>query len=1068
MTAPVMLPHRPSPEYRQLTVMYCDLVGSTMLAKQIDAEELAEVIVSYRETVHRCVTRFQGMVARYVGDGVLAYFGYPYAQEDAAERAIRASLATIEAVRRSTTADGQPLHAHIGIATGSVVIGNLLSGHGVHESVAHYGAAAEEISAVGEAPNLAAHLQALAGPDAVVVAAMTRRLAGRLFHYRFLGHATVKGLDEPVPAWEVAGERTLLSRFHALHTVGRAPMVGRSHEVHRLQEIWETARGGLGQAVLLSGEAGLGKSRLAEAAIHTTLESAAMQLWYYCAPYSQSSALAPLVRQLTLAARIDAGDSDLLKVEKIRSILPLPEDDDSDAVPLLADLLSAQHADQNPDVTTMSAQWRRRRLFETVLSLLTALAAHRPVVVVVEDLHWIDPSSQELIERVIDHIQDLPVMLILTARPTIQVPWKEKTNFHSIPLQPLERSEGFDLLQNLLGGRVVSSTVMSQIAERADGIPLYIEGLTREVIESADIDVAGASQLPGATGLDVFSVPFSLQDSLMSRLDRIGGTGKRVAQIASIFGRDFSYAMLAGITNMSHDDLRAAIDHLLSSGLIASQSARPSPGYTFRHVLIRDTAYTSLLKRERARLHGQAGRMLRNEFPELAEQQPELIAYHFERAGDVETAADFWLKAGRRSAKRSSFREAIDQLQHVLALLGDQSPTPGITQREMSAYIALGGAQAGYRGFSASESGSAYRKALEIARNLDTTNEFFLALSGAGSYHITRAEFDTCHALADECLSRASQHGSAPPVVIGRRLLGGTLFLTGELDAAVQQLEGAVALYDEHASSFVETEMMYVQDYKSTALCYLALAYTVMGYLDRGLRSALASLSHSRSLGDLHTTNFSLTYLAAVHHFRRDSPQTMERARESMEMALEQEFGTWVGVSRMIYGESLVREGLCDQGLSAIMAGAREHGTMEARTYQPFGISLLVKALLRVAHWDEAANALERAEAIIADSGEHWYLAELLRLKSSIVLQRGDRVAAEDCLRHAIELARKQHARFWELRASVALGRLLVDEGDDAQVREIVKPVCEWFTEGLETEHLRTARTLLAGPGDQK
>lgn len=1067
MMTPAKLPRRLSPEHRQLTVMYCDLVGSTMLTKQIDTEELAEIIVSYRETVHRCVTRFQGLVARYVGDGVLAYFGYPYAQEDAAERAIRASLAAIEAVRRSTTADGRVLHAHIGIATGSVVVGNLLSGHGVHENVGDYGAAAAELSAVGEAPNMAAHLQALAGPDTVVVAAATRRLAGRLFHYRFLGHVPVKGLDEPVPVWEVAGERTLLSRFHALHTVGRAPMAGRTRELKRLQELWETARGGLGQAVMLSGEPGIGKSRLTEAAVHKTLESAAMQLWYYCAPHSQSSALAPLVRQLTLAARIDAGDADHLKVEKIRSILPLPEDDDSDAALLLADLLSAGPAVEHPDVKTMSAQRRRRRLFETVLSLLTALTRHRPVVVVVEDLQWIDPSSQELIEQLIDHIQDLPVMMILTARPTIQVPWQGRTNFHRIPLQPLERSEGFDLLQNLLGGRVVSGTVMEQITERADGIPLYIEGLTRDVMESADAGAAGASQPPEPSGLEGLSVPFSLQDSLMSRLDRIGGKGKQVAQIASIFGRDFSYAMLAGITKMSHDDLRAAVDHLLSSGLIASQSARPAPSYTFRHVLIRDTAYSSLLKRERARLHGQAARMLRDEFPEVAQQQPELIAHHFERAGDIETAADFWLEAGRRSAKRSSFREAIDQLQHILALLGDQPRTPGITQREMSAYIALGGAQAGYRGFSASESGNAYRKALEVARDLNDTNEYFLALSGAGSYHITRAEFDTCHALADECLSRATQHGSALPVVIGRRLLGGTLFLTGELDAAVHHLEEAVALYDEHDLSLAQTEMMYVQDYKSTALCYLALAYTVTGYLDRGLRSALASLKHSRFLGDLHTTNFSLTYLAAVHHFRRDSPQTMERARESMQMALEQEFGTWVGVSRMIYGESLVREGLCDQGLSAIMAGAQEHGNMEARTYQPFGISLLVKALLRVARWDEAASALERAEAIIADSGEHWYLAELWRLKSSIALQRGDRVAAEDCLRRAIELARKQHARFWELRASIALGRLLVDDGDDALVRDIVKPVCEWFTEGLETEHLRTARTLLAGSGDK-
>lgn len=1056
-----MSKHLSSPERRQLTVMYCDLVGSTALSKRIDAEELADLIVAYRHAVARCVTGCDGMVTRYVGDGVLAYFGYPFAHEDAAERAIRASLAAIAAVRQLPTADGQPLRAHIGIATGSVVIGSLPGDDSIREDVAHYGSAAEEISAVGEAPNLAAHLQALAGPDMVVVAPATRRLAGRLFRYRFLGNAPVKGFDEKVPAWEVTGERTPISRFHALHTVGHAPLVGRFRELTLLHDLWETARNGCGQAVQLSGEPGLGKSRLAETAVHKTLEAGAIQLWYYCAPHSQSSALAPLVRQLTLAAGIHAADTDRVKLQKLGSILPDPEKRDTDTVPLLADLLAVDYAQEYPALQRMSAQRRRSRLFETVLSLLAVLAEQKPMVVVVEDLHWVDPSSVELIERVIERIQTLPVMLILTTRPAVRLPWERRENYREITLLPLERASSVALVRDLLGARTVSRSVLDQIVDRADGVPLYIEGLTCDVIESAEAGTAAGPGRPGTAGVDAFSVPASLQDSLMSRLDRIGAAGKRVAQVASVLGREFGYTMLAGTADVSREDLDTAIERLVSSGLVTRLSGQPAPVYTFRHMLIRDTAYSNLLRKERVRLHDRAGRLLCDKFPEIAEQQPELVAHHFERAGSVETAVDFWLMAGRRSAKRSSFKEAIEQLQHVLSLLADQPRTPGTTQREMYAYIALGGAQAGFLGFSAPESGEAYGTALELARELDSENEYFLALSGAGSYHITRAEFDACHSLAGECLSRASRQSSALPFVIGRRLLGGTLFLTGELESAVQQLEMTVALYDEHASSFRETGMLYAQDHKSTALCYLALAYTVMGYLDRGLRSAQASLKHSRSLGDLHATNFSLTYLAAVHHFRRDSPQTMERARESMEMALEQEFGTWVGVSRMIYGESLVRAGRFEEGLQAIMAGAEEHGTMEAVTYQPFGISLLVKALLHVQRWDDAADALDRAEAIITQSGESWYLPEVWRLKSCVMQQRGDREAAEDLLRHAVEMAHSQNARFWELRAASALGRMLLDDGDEEQAVEVVKPVHEWFKEGLDTEHLQAARALL-------
>jgi class 3 adenylate cyclase/tetratricopeptide (TPR) repeat protein len=1040
-------------ERRSLTVMFCDLAGSTALSRQLDAEELAEVLATYQDAVTQCVLKYDGTIARYIGDGILAYFGYPSAHENAAEHAIRASMAAIAAVNEITLASGEPLCAHIGIASGEVVIGNLGP-----SATRDLGATAlpVEISAIGETPNLAAALEKLAGPNTVLISSHTRRLAGKLFRYRDFGQHELKGFDQPVRVWQVISERLVSSRFRALRVVSHTPLVGREGELDRLNKLWETARNGRGQAVLVSGEAGVGKSRLVETLVRRSIGRDSLHHWFHCAPYSESSALAPLVNYVEQLMGAAGKESHLVRLRKLESVLSFAEQEIEDIVPLFADLLSIDYGASDP-VLKMSPQRRRQRLFEVILSAAQLLAQKKPLTVVIEDLHWIDPSSQELIEILLRSMPALPVMVILTARPEYTSPWDDLPNFKQIDLAPLQRGECLQMISTLTGPRPAPQSVIDQIIDRADGIPLFVEDLTQHVIQSLETRRPNEDNGSPSNNHLAVTVPTTLQGTLMSRLDRLGETALRVAQVASVLGRDFSYEMLSEMAGIPYKALIAALEKLGESQLLVKQRNQSVTAYSFKHALIRDAAYSSLLKKQRRKLHAHAAQLLHTQ---VREQQPELIAYHYEIANEIELAVDYWLAAGRRSAKRSSFVEAIDQLNHALALIEDAPKSESMLEKEIALYIILGGAQTGYRGFSATEAGEAYNRALKLAHKANNSQGIFSALSGAGSYYITRAEFARCRELANQCLERAENQAAIPPFVIGKRLLGGVQFMTGEIDAAIQELEYAVSLYDEHTASFQDSDLLYVQDHKSTALCYLALAYTVSGQLDKGLNAARESLAHSRRRGDLHTTNFSLTYLAAVHHFRRDTPATLDTAAQSLELALEQGFATWVGVSRMIMGEHLVFNGEHEQGLQQIVQGMEKHGTTQAIAYQPFGISLLAKALMRVGRFDDARDAVQKALSVIEQYNERWYLPELWRLLGMIASARNDD-DAEGWLHKAIELAREQGALFWELRAVTELALLMKKQGKPEVARELIAPVYKQFTEGLSTWHLREAQQLL-------
>jgi class 3 adenylate cyclase/tetratricopeptide (TPR) repeat protein len=1027
-------------ERRQLTVMLCDMVASTALSLRLDPEELAEIIQTYRKRCADIITGGGGIVARYVGDGILAYFGYPRAHENDAERAIRSALAIARI--EWAPAIGDDMRVHIGIATGLVVVGSLPQG-------------GEELSAIGSALNLAARLEGLAGPGMVVVSEETQRLARGLFEYRDLGPQALKGFDKPVAAWHVIGERAERSRFHALRAPTLTPLVDRRSEVAELRRLWDTARGGRGQALLISSEPGVGKSRLAEVLAKTVVGPADLRLWYHCSPNLQSTPLAPLVRQLARLAGFAPGDDDASKLDKLATLVPTAATDMSDAVPLLADLLSVPYQSRYAALG-MSPQRQKHRLFALLVRLLETSAMRGPLLIVVEDLHWIDPSSDELIGIVIERLSTLPILAVLTARPEFQPHWEEKPYLHHMLLNPLERPDTLAMIGLLCGDRKIPRATIDQIADRTDGLPLFIEDLTKDVLEGSERQgEGGAVRDPAA-----IAVPATLSDSLMSRLDRLG-PAKTVAEIGAVIGREFPYEVLARVADIPEEELRDDLYLLVEAGLLVPRRSTAVLSYAFKHALVRDAAYASLLKKRQTALHGRVARVLVEHFPETAERQPEAVAQHFRSANDVHNAVDYLVRAAKLSARRSGFVEAIGQLERALELLSTEARSKDRLRLELSVQRTLGGIYAEQRGFSSAECGRAYTLALELCRELGDAPEIFSVLSGLGSFEITRAGFAMCRTLAEECLERAAAQAAKPPFVMGHLLLGGTLFLTGELPAARKHLEEAVLIYEQDQAVHRGKQVLYVQDQKSTGLCYLGLALTIMGHLDEGLRAAEASLAHSRALGGLHTVNFSLCYLAAVHHIRGDAASALANATESLDSAREQGFATWIGISQMIRGASLVAAGRREEGLGELRAGINAHVAMQAATYQPFAMALLGGGLVAAGRSDEALDVLNEAVAISESTNERFYAAELLRLKGDVLVALDRRAEAEASLRAAIDLSRRQEARLFELRNAISLCRLLEPPRRRPVIEQTLAPVCAWFADRVSPE-LGDARALLA------
>jgi class 3 adenylate cyclase len=664
---------RDTAERRQVTVMFSDLVGSTALAARMDPEDLRELISGYQQCVAETVQRFGGFVAKYMGDGVLVYFGYPHAHEDDTERAVRAGLELVQAVGRLKSS--APLQTRVGIATGLVVVGDLI-GTG----------AAQEQAVVGETPNLAARLQAIAEPNMVVIAESTRKLLGNLFDLHDLGAQDLKGINGRVSAWAALRPAAVESRFEALHAGGLTELVGREEELEILLRRWSKVKSGEGQVVLLSGEAGIGKSRLTAALRERLVGKQHTQLRYFSSPQHKDSPLYPIIGQMQHAARLTHEDSPQAKLDKLDAMLAQTSTPTED-VALFSEMLSLVNDGRYP-VLALLPQERREKTLKALISQIELLERDCPLLMIFEDVHWTDPTSLEVLGRVVDRIATLRVLLIVTFRPEFEAPWIGRPYVSSITINRLAKREIVDMIGNLIGNKFLPENIRRDIIERSDGIPLFVEEITKAVIEAESEGAAlgAVSVIPSAP----LRVPATLHASLMARLDRLG-SAKEMAQIGAAIGREFSHALLAAVVNQPEEELGLSLDRLIAAGLLLRQGTAPHATYAFKHVLVRDAAYSTLLRSRRQELHSQIVSVLQREFAELVVSQPELLAHHCSEGGMIFDAIEYCLLAAQRATAASNNKEKIAHIARGLNLL-EQIPTSDERAADLRIRFTLSGA----------------------------------------------------------------------------------------------------------------------------------------------------------------------------------------------------------------------------------------------------------------------------------------------------------------------------------------------------------------------------------------
>jgi class 3 adenylate cyclase/predicted ATPase len=1027
--------------------MICDLFGSAALAARLDPEDLREVIAAFHRAVEGIVTRFDGFVSRYMGDGVLVYFGYPQAHEDDPERAVRAGLGLVDAVGRLDVKSVK-LQSRVGIATGLVVVGDLI-GEG----------SAREQSAVGEPPHLAARLQTMAQPDTVVIAAGTRRLVGDFFEYRELGTVEMNGISAPIPAWHVLRPSVVASRFEALRGSTLIPLVGRDEEIDLLLRRWSRAKASNGQVVLIAGEPGIGKSRIIVALEERLSIEPPLRLRYFCSPYHQDSALYPFVDQLGRAAGLERDDLPAAKLEKLEFLLAQTGPPDED-VAFLADLMSLPSSARHP-LSNLSPQRKREKTLEALIRQLEGLARKQPVLMVFEDLHWIDPTSREVLDLTVESIAALPVLLVMTYRPDFQPAWVGGSQVTVIALNRLGRSDAAMLVHQLAGNLgALPPDVVDEIVERTDGVPLFVEELTKAVVEAgADRGYESISVVPPSS----LAVPATLHASLLGRLDRLGSAVKNVAQIGAAIGRNFSYELLAAAVPLAEPELQEALRHLVEAGLVFQRGVPPAAEYLFKHALIQDTAYTTLPRGPRQALHRRIAEALEQRFADFVETRPEIVAHHYGEAAMSDKAITYWHRAGKLSVAKSAVREAIAQLRRGLGLLDGLPETRERKQLELDIHVTLTAALMAGKGYADPEVVAVLERANRLVTETGTvgTPIHFSVLYGLWVSNTAGGSIAAGLEHATNFLSSAQSQPSSGPLLVGHRILAHSLLGSGDYPAALAHFETATSLYrpDEHRDS----AFRYGQDIGVSAFVMLSWALWHRGYPAQSARAADRALAYSRELGHAHTLSHAFWFAGVAAVFARDVAAACAYGNDCVGVASEHGFAYWAAFGRILQGWAAAQRGEVTTGIALIRDGWAAAEATGTRIYTPFHLALLAEALALAGKTEEGLAALDDASATAAGSGAKCWNAEIHRLSGELTghLPYPDPAKTEDLFRTALAIAREQGTRGYELRAAVSLARLWREQGRRGEARELLAPLYGWFTEGFDTADLKDAKALL-------
>jgi class 3 adenylate cyclase/tetratricopeptide (TPR) repeat protein len=1026
-------------ERRQLTVMFTDLVGSTALSTKLDPEDLRSVIGAYQKCVAETVTRFDGFVARYMGDGVLVYFGYPQAHEDDAERAVRGGLALIEAVGKLGSVE--PLQVRIGVGTGLVVVGDLL-GSGE----------AQERGVVGETPNLAARLQAGATPGTIAIDLTTRRLLGGLFEYRDLGGIEAKGFVHRVQAYEVARPSMVESRFEALRTTS-TPLIGRDEEIDLLLRRWEQAKRGDGQVVLFSGEPGIGKSRIAETILERLSNEPHTRLRCFCSPHHEDTTLYPSLAQLERAADFRRDDTDEQRLNKLEEVLVRGTNDLSEAVPLLAELLSIPTGNRYPPLS-LPPQKRKQKTLHAHLTQVEGLASRQPVLMVYEDIHWSDPTTRELLDLLIDRVPTLRVLVIITFRPEFMAPWVGRPHVSLLSLNRLSPRRGAKMIMQVTGGKALPKEITDQIVDRTDGVPLFIEELTKVVVESgAFTETNGRYAVTGQVAS--LAIPTTLQASLLARLDRLA-PAREVAQIASALGRQFSHELISAVAQMPQHRIDDALAQLVSAELIFRRGTAPDAEYTFKHALVQDAAYGTLLRGRRQQLHACIAATLEDKFPEIAVAQPALLAQHCAEAGLTEKAVAYWLKAGQQAMARSAVTEAVARLQKGLDVLATLPDGPWHRQQELDLQIALRPALASTKGFSAHDVGQIIVRARTLAEQIDRPEYLEPLLYGQLAYHQTRAEYKLALSLAQQLERIGKMRNDVRAQLWGRLATGMIQFSHGEFVAARALLEQCHRLSDPAYRGAVGGR---AAPY-AVMLAELAATLAHLGYIDQARSRLNEALLEARRLGHAQTLAVVLVDANKIAALA-SSPEMQRHAEDLLCLAAEHGFPLYFGHATAFRGASLTAVGQAQEGLRLISQGLAAVRATEAVSGTPNVLMRLAEAYAKLRRQAEGLSCLGEAAQIIETTDERVSESALHRLRGDLLKAIGDQDAAQESYHKALEVAARQSAKLFELRAVTSLARLWRSQGKQAEARDLLTPIYCWFTEGFDTPVLQEAKALL-------
>jgi class 3 adenylate cyclase/predicted ATPase len=1023
-------------ERRQVTVMFSDLVGSTALSARIDPEDLREVISAYQRCVAETVRRFGGFVARYLGDGVLIYFGYPQAHEDDAERAVRAGLALIDAV--ATLPAAEPLQVRIGAATGMVVVGDLV-GSGK----------AQEHDIVGETPNLAARLQAIADPNMVVIAEATRRLLGNLFELRDLGPKELKGIPGPVRTFAAVWERSVESRFEAMHPGSLTALVGRGGELELLLRCWTRAKGGEGQVVLLSGEAGIGKSRLTVALLEDLAGEPQTRLRYLCSPQHTDSALHPFIAQIERAAGIKSSDAVTQRLDKLEDALAT-NTKTAITAPLIAALLSIPTTGRYLPLKLTPTQ-QRRQTFAALLDQLESLARKMPVLWIFEDAHWADASSMELIDLAVDRIRHLQVLAIITYRSEFHPPWDGLSNVTTLALGRLACSDVEDMIAQVTCGRPLSPEVVEQIVAKTDGNPLFVEELTKAVLE--DLVQSGEGYRINRPPPPL-AIPTTLRDSLMARLDYLAPV-KEIAQLGAAIGREFSYSLLRVLARCDDATLRNILVQLEQAELVFRRGEIPDAIYSFKHALIQDAAYESLLRGRRQTLHRNIAETLRDQFPKAAETQPELIAHHFSHAGLIEVAAEWWGKAGEFATRRSAYSEAIDHYRKSLKLYAELPDSPHLRLRRLQLQTACAYALFHGRGTALPETATVFAEARALAASVEEIAARFPAYFGMWAGSFSRADLAPMEEVTKAFLSDVQSLPTSGEVGVAHCMFGVTQWFRGDYPTARMHLERAVKVYDRNRDSVLADVFGY--DPGVIAMARLAAVLWPMGEVRQAESIIQQALTLAHQIGHVPSIMVSHHVACILASMRRDSAGARFHSLTILDLAREHSVPLRIADSTFFFGWSRWHAGN-PNGEAGMREGVAMLSKLQYRLLEPLTQTLLAELEAQCGRTEIGLKLLDEQLAETHRSGERWFDSEMHRMRAKLLLLRGPSEIAEveKALTSAIEVAQAQQTRAFELLATSSLARLYQATNRDRAARELLLTLSSQSThEGPEFEEVQ-------------